>query len=135
MNETLMKLPPQSRYKHFHYPQASLVLLPTQSPRRSGSQAITDLLSCHKRLDFSFLEFQINGIIQHILFCVCLLALGIFFASFIHFVAFENSSFPLFFLSSTPSITQLHYGLFTFSIAGNEHLSCFQFGVLQIHLL
>ena len=86
-------LPSYSRHKTF--PQATkrpVVLISIQSskcPRFRQS-----LLCCLSLLDFSFLGFLINIIIQYELFCVWLILLSIILLSFIHAVTFiSNFSF------------------------------------------
>lgn len=72
-----------------HYPRkfphtpSSLILALTAL---LSSPAIIVLGICY-RLVLPNLEFQINGIIQHIVFCVRLLSLSVMFLRFIHVVA------------------------------------------------
>ena len=60
---------------------------------------------------FLFWTFQINGIIQYVVFCVWLLSLGIMFSRLIHVVVYISTSSFLF-----PNNTTL-YGYTTFSLS------------------
>lgn len=58
------------------------------------------------------LEFHINRVLQHVLFCVCLLSLSIILLKSIHVVVYFNS--PFHFIAQQYSISCTHHSLSVF---------------------